>query len=853
MDCLEGMKLLDDNSIDAIVTDPPYSLGFMGKDWDTFKPQGAFENKKGFKQPHRNNMKELSGFQQFTEQWAKEALRVLKPGGHLLSFGGTRTFHRMACAIEDAGFQIRDTIMWVYGCLDEQTEILTEDGWKKYNEISITNKVFSFVNKKIIKNSVKNIFNYQVKNEEMIYIKNHNTNQLLTKNHKMLIQENNRKQINNIRDSWYDENFRYVDAWDRPQKYKIPLSGIYDGKYSIGKDFAEVIGWIISEGHFQKDCNAVNIYQSSVNKEKVERIKYVLGRCGIIYSEYKREREYKDRKYVEHQFYISGEWSKKIKDIIPNKKINKKLLELSHGEKERLIVGLCEGDGSKNRNGGYGAFYQSDLEQLELFQILLHLTNKQGWINKNKMCCSIHYNPTTEIQGKHKKQSKIYTGIVWCIETEIGNFMARRNGKIFITGNSGFPKSLNIGFAVNKLETSEWLKISKAIDNFIDTNNLSNICKENLNNVKIVETQSLRNQTETGICMQKSDSVQQNVVENINQRNLNLIVNFVEKNLNEAQVTDTKINIVLQNVEAEIKQSLNLVKSVEQLSQNQNLNQSMDIFTAECDVKEWLKENIMVNHKVDEALKTLRGNKKYSNEEIINVLCAILTDILKHTTLNQSKTFQNLDTNQQMECVYAINVTITKSIMENLILNTVNILKSKAVDKLQGNERETLAPKQFADGTFQRKTARAGIYSKEKGQANNTKGTSEWEGWGTALKPAHEPITVARKPLSEKTVAENCLKWGVGGINIDGCRINYNNETPNDLPKAGKRTATFGTQDTISGGDGSGGWEANQVGRFPANLIWSCNEDEYVIKSNISAGDILRIKEYYESKKSQVL
>jgi len=114
MDCIEGMKLLDDNSIDAIVTDPPYSLGFMGKDWDTFKPQGAFENKKGFKQLNRNNMKDLSGFQQFTEQWAKEAVRVLKPGGHLLSFGGSRTYHRLACAIEDAGFEIRDTIMWVY-------------------------------------------------------------------------------------------------------------------------------------------------------------------------------------------------------------------------------------------------------------------------------------------------------------------------------------------------------------------------------------------------------------------------------------------------------------------------------------------------------------------------------------------------------------------------------------------------------------------------------------------------------------------------------------------------------------------------------------------------------------------
>jgi DNA modification methylase len=89
-DCVELMRGMPDNSVDAIVTDPPYELGFMGKQWD-----GA-------------------GIAYSVEMWG-EALRVLKPGGHLLAFGGTRTYHRMACAIEDAGFEIRDSIHWVYG------------------------------------------------------------------------------------------------------------------------------------------------------------------------------------------------------------------------------------------------------------------------------------------------------------------------------------------------------------------------------------------------------------------------------------------------------------------------------------------------------------------------------------------------------------------------------------------------------------------------------------------------------------------------------------------------------------------------------------------------------------------
>jgi DNA modification methylase len=87
-DCIEEMKKLPENSVDSIVTDPPYGLSFMGKKWDYDVPK--------------------------VDIW-KEAFRVLKPGGHLLSFAGTRTYHRMAVNIEDAGFDIRDMISWLYG------------------------------------------------------------------------------------------------------------------------------------------------------------------------------------------------------------------------------------------------------------------------------------------------------------------------------------------------------------------------------------------------------------------------------------------------------------------------------------------------------------------------------------------------------------------------------------------------------------------------------------------------------------------------------------------------------------------------------------------------------------------
>jgi site-specific DNA-methyltransferase (adenine-specific) len=88
--CLDRMRELPDASVDAVVTDPPYELGFMGKSWDS------------------------SGIAFNTDVWL-ECLRVLKPGGHLLAFGGSRTWHRIAVAVEDAGFQIRDSVAWLYG------------------------------------------------------------------------------------------------------------------------------------------------------------------------------------------------------------------------------------------------------------------------------------------------------------------------------------------------------------------------------------------------------------------------------------------------------------------------------------------------------------------------------------------------------------------------------------------------------------------------------------------------------------------------------------------------------------------------------------------------------------------
>jgi site-specific DNA-methyltransferase (adenine-specific) len=161
-DCLDVLRTLPDNSVDAVVTDPPYGLEFMGKDWDgadgfrrSLNPNDAGRDN-AFGRTSRTSPEYRTGrgarvlteradeltqrgkghstsagpylasgvdsvrvagrpFQEWCEAWATECLRVLKPGGHLLAFGGSRTWHRLTCAVEDAGFEVRDSIAWLYG------------------------------------------------------------------------------------------------------------------------------------------------------------------------------------------------------------------------------------------------------------------------------------------------------------------------------------------------------------------------------------------------------------------------------------------------------------------------------------------------------------------------------------------------------------------------------------------------------------------------------------------------------------------------------------------------------------------------------------------------------------------
>ena len=159
----------------------------------------------------------------------------------------------------------------------------------------------------------------------------------------------------------------------------------------------------------------------------------------------------------------------------------------------------------------------------------------------------------------------------------------------------------------------------------------------------------------------------------------------------------------------------------------------------------------------------------------------------------------------------------------------------KAIDKIEGNEREVVGEKKNKINLNATKEGDKSFYenawqNKDYIDLAVTKGNSEWEGWGTALKPAHEPIVMARKPLSEKSIAENVLKHGTGGINIDGSRIGFRDEADKESAKPGSLNATgehsmFGLKS---------GNELDKQGRFTPNLL-VCDDmlnDGSVVKSS---------------------
>jgi hypothetical protein len=428
-DCIDVMRGLPDAGVDAVVTDPPYSLGFMGRAWDTHDGPAAFA--------------------EWCRTWAAECLRVLKPGGHLLAFGGTRTWHRLACGIEDAGFEIRDTITWLYACHDAQTEVLTRRGWVNGLDLKPDDDVAQWSTDgaiELVRPTASQRYAYRGR---LVRFRNADVDQLVTPNHRVYRQVAERRQVAGRRTAaWSDWRVDLAGEINRWERMRLPAAGVHEGPGIGGVDYAALLGWVWAEGGFDQTGTGVRVYQSSVNADRVDEIAALFDRLGA-HKRYDYQREWKGRAYTATTWFISGGLANQVRADLPGKTPTWSLLwRMTADEKRALWDAAMKGDGSRNAR----TFWQKDRGALEWAQALLAAIGHRGKVADDpRGALHWHTSPTVELQRRHlTDDGEDYDGEVWCVTVPSGALVVRRNGRVSVSGNSGFPKSLDVSKAIDK-------------------------------------------------------------------------------------------------------------------------------------------------------------------------------------------------------------------------------------------------------------------------------------------------------------------------------------------------------------------------------------------------------------------
>jgi len=384
-------------------------------------------------------------------------LRTIKSVSNILNFGNVYDIsvdsdsHLFCCGY----IPIMTHNSWDVYCLSDDSEILTDNGWRNIDTISKDDKAatlnidkweMEFCNiDEIIKSNYSG---------DMYEIETANISQLITPNHRML-----HKYVTHSGNKRIIKDYQYTKADELIPKdgSLIPVSAPYkEGTWELGYVKASLIGWILTDSHYLEKCDGVYIYQSA-KKYHVD-IRELLTESGMNFTEkfesktmYKiADKEYPDGLLVEmYNFYISAKSTKWIKEIIPNRRPTEELLNLTYDDRMSIFIAMIKGDGSF-KHTAY-CFYSQDKEKRDWFQRLALSLGFQAKINDESGCVNVSnrkeasFNRTYFVDGKLPIRK--YDGRIWCIRNRNTNFFMRRNDKISVTGNSGFPCNMG-GFTL---------------------------------------------------------------------------------------------------------------------------------------------------------------------------------------------------------------------------------------------------------------------------------------------------------------------------------------------------------------------------------------------------------------------
>lgn len=333
-----------------------------------------------------------------------------------------------------------------FACVDEETECLTDTGWKNHRDLQIGELAaqFDLVSRKLSWAGVEDVARYQVVDQDMISAHSRDMSVLLTPNHRCVIQRRHHR----TRSLNPPE---IVRADELRSSHSIPTTAEWDfvGDTSLSLEWAELLGWYIAEGHQSKQTLAVEIYQSeTANPEKVLRIESLLRQVGAEWTSARAKRLWRGNETIAVSFRVLGYAATRLRELAPDKKIPTSSLLWSQDRIEALMRGLIGGDGHV-RHDGRSCFVQSDREQAGLVQALAIRLGQSATLSERMVpgyyVVYITKHKTRSFRGTNGKgvdiEKNSYTGTVWCPKLPCGTFVARRKGRVFITGNT-FPTKL---------------------------------------------------------------------------------------------------------------------------------------------------------------------------------------------------------------------------------------------------------------------------------------------------------------------------------------------------------------------------------------------------------------------------
>lgn len=472
---LDFLRTLPSNSVDSVVTDPPYGLGkepdvrLVLRDWlikDEFKAGGA-----GFLG------REWDAFVPSPVLWM-ECLRVLKPGGHLLSFAGTRTYDWIVLGVRLAGFEIRDMVSWIYGCLDEETNVVTADGPKSYKEVQEGDLVLCYDRdrREYSFQPILEIVEYDYKDTAYRLVLDDGREQFVTRGHRCIVERNGAETFVLAESLSEFETVPIVEA------VSDLLKAVHGGDKKSGAKKAdlqqrlhedsgrqyvegaavEAVGGAESGGSEMHELRGGDSSASCLDSEHAESsLQYEMQRdhsaedqpCkqpvagssvveggveGVSFDASER----REQCAVEGRNHNQGKPAARHQDEVcplpQDAFVDGSSGRVHHAASPsgvdcgRSAVGE-EGDGEASQRGSSG---QSDCESRPV-QELFASAGVRMWSGQKPSVVRV---VPTEYEGK-----------VWCLRVPTGAFVAERKGLCFPTGNSGFPKGNNIAKSIDVL------------------------------------------------------------------------------------------------------------------------------------------------------------------------------------------------------------------------------------------------------------------------------------------------------------------------------------------------------------------------------------------------------------------